>query len=278
MLSRACLLAAAVLWSTAGAAIKLCSLSGFQIAGGRSIVAALFLFAVFRSARAKPTRPVLLVALAYAATVTLFVIANKLTTAANAIFIQDAAPLYVLLLGPWLLGERASRAELFSVPVYVLGISLFFGDKLGAGHTLGNLIALASGVAFALCIMGLRHVRDDRAVAATAWGNLIAFAACAPFSISGPIPTAGDVGIILFLGIFQLAMAYTLFARGLREVPAVEASLLVLLEPVLSAIWAYLFAGETPGPYAIVGGTVVLAATIWRTLSARSGTRTVATA
>lgn len=273
MLPRFYLLSAAVLWSTAGAAIKLCSLSGWQIAGGRSLVAALALFAAFRAARSKPKGPVLLVALAYAATVTLFVLANKLTTAANAIFIQDAAPLYVLLLSPWLLGERASRAELLSVPVYVLGISLFFGDKLASGHALGNFIALGSGIAFALCIMGLRHVRDERAVAATAWGNLLAFGFSLPFLTSGPIPAASDVGIILFLGVFQLAMAYTLFAKGLREVPAVEASLLVLLEPVLSAIWAYLFANETPGPYALAGGGIILAATLWRTFAARPTTR-----
>lgn len=277
MLPRFYLLSAAVLWSTAGAAIKLCSLSGWQIAGGRSLVAALFLFTVFRAARIRPTRPILLVSLAYAATVTLFVLANKLTTAANAIFIQDSAPLYVLLLSPWLLRERASRPELLAVPVYVLGISLFFGDRLAAGHALGNLIALGSGVAFALCIMGLRRIRDERAIAATAWGNLIAFGASLPFLSSGPAPTGGDIGIILFLGVFQLAMAYTLFAKGLRDVPAVEASLLVLLEPVLSAVWAYLFASETPGPYALTGGLIILSATVWRTLASRS-TERVATA
>lgn len=269
MLPRLHLLAAAVLWSTAGVAIKKCSLSGWQVSLGRSFFAALVLFLVFSSARKKPTRPVLLVALAYAATVTLFVIANKLTTAANAIFIQDAAPLYVALLSPWLLKERASRAELLAVPVYALGIGLFFGDKLEAGHGLGNLVALASGVAFAFCIMGLRRVRDDRAVAATAWGNLIAVALSAPFALHGPLPSGGDIGILVFLGVFQLAMAYALFAKGLREVPAVEASLLVLLEPVLSSLWAFLFANETPGPFALAGGAVILAATMWRTIAAR---------
>ena len=273
MLPRLHLLAAAVLWSTAGAAIKNCSLTGWQVSLGRSFFAALVLFFAFSAARKKPTRPVLFVALAYAATVKLFVLANKLTTAANAIFIQDAAPLYVALLSPWLLKERASRAELLAVPIYVLGIGLFFGDKLEAGHTEGNLVALASGIAFAFCIMGLRRVRDDRAVAATAWGNLIAVVVSAPFAIDGPIPTTADIGILAFLGVFQLALAYALFAKGLRDVPAVEASLLVLLEPVLSAVWAYLFADETPGPFALAGGAVILGATIWRTVAARSETR-----
>lgn len=277
MLPRLYLLAAAVLWSTAGAAIKHCSLSGWQIAGGRSIVAAIVLFALSRDARQRPTKSVALVALAYSATVTLFVLANKLTTAANAIFIQDTAPLYVALLSPWLLRERASRAELLAVPVYVLGISLFFGDKLEMGHVQGNFVALASGLAFAFCIIGFRRVRDGRAIAAAAWGNLFAFLYSIPFSLSADAPTTLDLGIVAFLGIFQLALAYTLFAKGLREVPAVEASLLILLEPVLSALWAYLFANETPGPYALLGGTVVLAATIWRTLASRATAR-IATA
>lgn len=275
MLARFYLLSAAVLWSTAGAAIKHCSLSGWQISGGRSLVAALVLFGLFPSTRKKPTKPVVLVALAYAATVTLFVIANKLTTAANAIFIQDAAPLYVLLLSPFLLGERASRSELLSVPVYLLGISLFFAEDLEAGHGAGNLVALASGVAFALCIMGLRHVRGDRAVSATALGNLIAFLVCFPFAAGGPSPSAPDIGIVLFLGVFQLAMAYTLFAKGLRSVPVVEASLLVLLEPILSSVWAFLFANETPGPYALTGGAIILAATLYRTFAARPSATTV---
>jgi DME family drug/metabolite transporter len=265
MLPRLYVLAAAVLWSTAGAAIKRCALSGWQISAGRSIVAGIFLFAAFRDARRRPTLATALVALAYAGTVVLFVLANKLTTAANAIFIQDAAPLYVLLLSPWLLGERPTRAELLAVPVYVAGIALFFADRLSPGRTRGNLVALASGVAFALCIMGLRRVRDEGGMPATAWGNLVAFAICAPFS-GGPVPAAGDLGIVLFLGVFQLGLAYVSFSHGLKHVPAVEASLLILLEPVLGA-------GETPGPLAVTGGVVILAATVWRTVGAGRGAR-----
>lgn len=267
MVARLYVLAAAVLWSSAGALIKRCGLTGWQIAGGRSIVAAIFLLAAFRDARRRPTRASMLVSLAYAGTVVLFVLANKLTTAANAIFIQDAAPLYVLLLSPWLLGEKPSRAELLSVPVYVGGIALFFADQLSAGRTRGNLVALASGVAFALCIMGLRRMRDEGAIASMAWGNLVAFAICAPFS-AGPMPAGRDLGIVLFLGVFQLGLAYASFSHGLKRVPAVEASLLILLEPVLNAIWAALFAGEVPGRLATAGGAVILAATVWRTIGA----------
>jgi DME family drug/metabolite transporter len=115
--------------------------------------------------------------------------------------------------------------------------------------------------------MGLRRVRDEGAIASMAWGNVLAFALAAPFS-SGPAPGVHDLGIVLFLGVFQLGLAYASFSHGLRQVPAVEASLLILLEPVLNAIWAALFAGEIPGPLAIAGGAVILVATVWRTVGA----------
>jgi drug/metabolite transporter (DMT)-like permease len=264
--SRLLLLAAALLWSTAGAAIKLCHLTSWQIGGGRSLIAGLFLLIAVRESRVRPTGRVLLVGVAYAFTVVLFVTATKLTTAANAIFIQDTAPLWVLLLSPWLLSESPTRGELLSIPVYALGLSLFFLDELSAGQVTGNVIALGSGVAFALSILGLRWLRGE-GPAALVWGNFIGAAMALPMWPAGPTPRAVDLGILLFLGVFQLGLAYLCFSRGLEKVPAVEASLLVLLEPVLNPVWTFLLAGERPGPWAIAGGAVVLAATAWRTLA-----------
>ncbi len=264
--SRLLLVAAAVLWSTAGAAIKLCHLSGWQIAGGRSLVAGVFLLLAVRETRRRPTLPILLVSVAYAFTVVLFVLATKLTTAANAIFIQDTAPLWVLLLSPWLVRERPTRGELLAVPVYGLGLGLFFLDELSAGQVTGNLVALASGVAFALSILGLRRLRYD-GPAALVWGNLLAAAAALPLWSTGPAPRPLDLGLLAYLGVFQLGLSYLCFSRGLERTPAVEASLLVLLEPVLNPIWTFLLAGERPGPWAVAGGAVVLAATAWRTLA-----------
>jgi drug/metabolite transporter (DMT)-like permease len=264
--NRLLLLAAAALWSTAGAAIKSSGLDAFQLAGGRSLVAGAFLFLAVRSARARPDRKVLLVAIAYAFTVVLFVIATKLTTAANAIFIQDAAPLWVLLLSPWLLGERPTRGELLAVPIFGVGLGLFFLDELSPGQTAGNVVALGSGVAFALCIVGLRGVRE-RGPAALVWGNFLAAAITLPLWSRGPVPTPLDLGLVLYLGVFQLGLAYLCFSWGVRGVPAIEASLLVLLEPVLNPIWTFAIAGERMGPWAIAGGAVVLLATAWRTVA-----------
>jgi drug/metabolite transporter (DMT)-like permease len=264
--SRFLLLAAALLWSTAGAAIKSCGLDAWQIAGGRSLVAALFLFGAVRDARGRPTLRVLVVAAAYSVTVVLFVVATKLTTAANAIFIQDTAPLWVLLLSPWLLKEHPTKGELLAIPIFGLGLALFFVDELAPGHLAGNVTALVSGVAFALAIMGLRLLRED-GPAALAWGNVIAAAVTLPLWPLGPAATSGDLALVVYLGIFQLALAYLAFSRGVTGTPAIEASLIILIEPVLNPIWTFIVAGERPGPWALVGGAVVLVATGWRTVA-----------
>jgi drug/metabolite transporter, DME family len=266
MQSRLLLLAAAFLWSTAGAAMKLCELSGWQIAGGRSLVAGLFLFLAVRDARRLPNLAVLATAVGYAATVTLFAVANKLTTAANAIFIQSTAPLWVMLLSPRLLGERPSRAELLSVPVYAVGLFCFFLDELSPGQMLGNWVALGAGLAFATCIIGLRGIKE-RGPSALVYGNWISALVTAPLWLLEPTPAAFDLLVLVYLGVFQLGLAYLCFARGVARTPALEASLLVLLEPVLNPIWTFLLAGERPGRWAIVGASIVLGATLWRTLS-----------
>src|SRR5512138_2768424 len=271
--SRLLLLAAAVLWSTAGAAIKSCGLDAWQIAGGRSLVAGVFLLAFVRDTRARPSLAVLAVSVAYALTVVQFVLATKLTTAANAIFIQDTAPLFVLLLSPFLLREVPTRGELLAVPVYGAGLGLFFLDELTAGQVTGNLLALASGVAFALSILGLRVLRHD-GPAALAWGNVLAAAATLPLFAAGPSPAPADLALVAYLGVFQLGLAYLCFSRGVSGTPAIEASLLILLEPVLNPIWTFLFTGERPGPWALAGGAVVLGATAWRTLAPALAPRT----
>lgn len=253
-----------MLWSTAGAAIKLCGLDAIQIAVGRSLVAVVVLFAIFPSARRLPDRRTLWVAAAHAATVLLFVLATKSTTAANAIFIQDTAPVWVLLFSAAILRERPTRAEIGSVPVFLIGLGLCFFDRLSGGHMIGNVLAAVAGVTFALSIVGFRTLAEG--APAIAWGNLFAVAAGIGFALPDRVPSAVDLSIVGFLGLFQLALPNLLFAWGVRRASAVEASLLALLEPVLNPIWALLLVGETPGPWAIAGGIVILAATAYRVL------------
>lgn len=266
MQSRLSLLAAAFLWSTAGAAMKICQLSGWQIAGGRALVAGIFSFLAVRSARRLPNLPVLATAVGYAATVILFAVANKLTTAANAIFIQSTAPLWIVLLSPRLLGERPSRAELLTIPIYAVGLFCFFLDDLSPGQQVGNWVALGAGLAFATCVIGLRAVRE-RGPSALVYGNWIAALVTAPLWLLEPAPALSDLLVLGYLGVFQLGLAYLCFTRGVARTPALEASLLVLLEPVLNPLWTFLVVGERPGRWAFIGGGIVLGATLWRTLS-----------
>ena len=159
--NRLLLLATALLFSTGGVAIKACSLGSWQVAGFRSGVAALAVFALLPAARRGLSWRVLPVATAYASTLILFVTATKLTTAANAIFLQSTAPLYVLVLGLVLLHERVRRSDLAFGAAVATGLGLFFAARQGALATApdperGNLLALLSGVAWALTIVGLR--------------------------------------------------------------------------------------------------------------------------
>lgn len=273
MRARLFVLLAAVLWSTSGAAIKLCHLSGPQIASARSAVAALAILVLVPASRRWPSRKAWWVGAAYAATVGLYALANKLTTAANAIFLQDTAPLWVMLVSLVWLKQRPSRAELVAAPVFGLGLALLFVEDLAPGQALGNGLALAAGVAFALTIVGL-HREPGESTSMLVAGNVIAALVFAPFGLDGPVPTALDVGLVTFLGVVQLALAYLAFARGIRELPAVEASLLALLEPVLNPIWTWALANEQPSRWTIAGGALILGASVWRIATSRNSAKT----
>ena len=210
------------------------------------------------------------VAVAYAATLVLFVAGNKLTTSANTIFLQSTAPLYLLLLGPWLLAERARRSDLLVLAVAACGLALFLVQAEPVQRTApdpvqGNLCALGSGVCWAFTLVGLRWLSSGptggSAESAVVLGNVFAFLACAPwtFPIRGVRPLDGL--LIAYLGVFQIGLAYALLVRGMRNARALEASLLLLLEPALNPIWTWLVHRETPSSWALAGGALVLAAT-----------------
>ncbi|HEU0013049.1 MAG TPA: DMT family transporter [Longimicrobium sp.] len=268
-------LGAALLFSTGGAAIKATELTSWQVAGFRSAVAAAAVFLLVRSARRGWTWHVLPVGAAYAATLVLFVTANKLTTSANAIFLQSTAPLYILLFAPLLLKEKVRRHDLLFLAPVALGLVLFFVGAEAPVATApdprrGNVFALLSGVCWALTVMGLRWLGNRQggegsAIPTVVAGNVIAFLACLPMSL--PVRGAGgaDWAVVAYLGVFQIGAAYLLLTAGIRHVPALEASVLLLLEPALNPAWAWLVHGEMPGPWSILGGVLILGATVLRT-------------
>jgi DME family drug/metabolite transporter len=273
------LLAAAALFSTGGAAIKAVHFSGWPVACLRSSIAAAALLLAVPQVRRRPSWRMLGVAACYAVTMILFVQANKLTTAASTIYLQATAPLFVLLLSPWLLGERGRRGDLLSMAAIALGLALLVTGLEPASATApqplrGNLLAALSGLSWAATIMGLRALGRERTggdgggkdgssgIVAAFWGNVLAAAAALPFSLPLPPSAAADWLILGFLGVFQIGLAYVLLTAGLGRVPALEASLLLLLEPVLNPLWAWLVHGERAGPRVLGGGALILAATL----------------
>lgn len=303
---RLAVLGAALLFSTGGAAIKATALGAWQVAGLRSLLAAGFLFIALPAARRRPTVPALAVAAAYAATLLLFVTGNKLTTAANTIFLQSTAPLWVLLLAPRLLGERVRRRDLAFMGVLALGLAAFFVGVEEPSATApdprtGDLLAVACGVTWALTLLGLRGLGRPGAGAAESsgaapvsrgasaskeagaggvggaqavlLGNALAFGVCLPGMLAPAPPGAGlaaagafDWATIAYLGVVQIGLAYVLLTRAMSSVPALEASLLLLTEPVFNPLWAWLTLGERPGPWSLAGGGLILGATAVRTL------------
>jgi drug/metabolite transporter (DMT)-like permease len=269
--------AAALLFSTGGTAIKATTLSAWQVAGLRSGIAALALLLLAPHWRPRAERGTLLVGAAYASVMILFVLANKLTTAANTIFLQSTAPVGVLLLGPWLLRERVRAGDLLYVTITGLGIALLVvgGDapyRTAPDPMRGNVLAAASAVSWALTIMGLRWLAgrpgDAARLQGTALvtGNLITCALCLPWAGSLGAATGRDWALVGYLGVFQIGLAYICLSRGVRALSAMEATLLLLAEPVCSAMWAWGLLGERPGPIAAAGCAVVLVGTVWRTV------------
>lgn len=274
-------LAAAALFSTGGAAIKACALPPWQVAGVRSAVAALAIPLLVRAARRAWDGKTLLVGVGYAATLVLFALANKYTTSAHAIFLQSTAPLYVLVTGPLLLGERVGRSDVVFMTALAAGLALFFAGTEAPRATatdpgLGNVLAAASGVTWAASVSGLRWLaRDDAAggaaLSAALAGNVIAALVCLPVAWPLATGTPADWGLLVFLGVCQIGLAYACLTAGVRSVPALEATLLLLLEPVLNPLWTWLVHGERPGGLAVAGAAVILAATVFHAFRARRG-------
>jgi drug/metabolite transporter (DMT)-like permease len=273
---RLLLVAAAVLFSTGGVAVKAASLNGWQMASCRSGVAAVVLLALLPETRRGWNWRIVPVAAAYAATLVSFVVANRLTTAADAIFLQSTAPFYLLLLGPILLREPIHRSDLLFMAPIAVGLALFFVGAEPAVRTApdparGNLFALASGLAYALALAGLRWVarRDrDSGMAAVALGNVLACLAALPLALPIRHISAADAGVVLYLGVAQIGVAYWCVTRAMRHVTALEANTVLLLEPALNPIWVWLVHGERPGPWALSGGAIILLTTLantWRT-------------
>jgi drug/metabolite transporter (DMT)-like permease len=272
-------MAAALLFSTGGAAIKATALTSWQVAGWRSAIAATVLLALLPEARRMGSARVWVAAVAYAATLVLYVLANKMTTAANAIFLQATAPFYLLGIGPLVLGEPNRRRDYVLGGVMALGMALFFMD--GAGATalapnpgLGNVLAAATGLTWALTVTALRGLGKGEGASSlpvVSAGNLVACAVTLPMAVPMGGVGGADLWVLVYLGVFQIGLAYFCMTRGVKGVPAFEASVLILLEPAMNPVWTYLVHGERPGGLAMAGGGIILAATVGHAVTRGAG-------
>jgi drug/metabolite transporter (DMT)-like permease len=262
-------LLAVLLWSTGGLFIKMTTLDAFAVNAGRSLLAALTVAVFTYRQGLKLDRFTLLTAFLYAGTLTCFVYANKTTTAANAIFLQYTAPIYILILSPFILKEKFRYADLITVIFCIAGMSLFFLEEsspensLATNIFLGNFVALLSGVFFGLYFVMLRHPRslgNKNPAISVFYGNLIIVVLMLPLLAQNPpAPTDNDILAILFLGVFQIGVAYILFTKGVaRGVRSLDASIIGFVEPLLNPVWVFIFAKEKPSNWAILGGAIIL--------------------
>lgn len=255
------LVVCAVLWSTSGVFVKALDWQPMSILAGRGLFTSLIFLLYMRRLPKRITHWTLLAAGGSIATQFLFVTSTKLTTAANSIFLQYTAPIYVVLLGYLFLREKPHRTDWIAMGIIFLGLLLFFGDQLSPDGFYGNLLAVLSGVTSAIMIVSFRAQKD----ASPEDSILIASLAIAVFgfpSILKETQTITSWLSIAYLGIFQIGLAFIFFTQGIKHIPALEANLIGTLEPVLNPVWVFLFLGERMGRFAVLGGLVVLAGVV----------------
>jgi drug/metabolite transporter (DMT)-like permease len=251
------LAATAALWSIGGLLIKLVDASPLAISGARAAITSVVLLVYLRKPKFNWSVPQLGAAISCSATAILFVTATKTTTAANAILLQSTAPIYVAVLGAWLLKEKATRYDWLTVAVVMGGMGLFFIDNLSIVGLWGNICAALSGISFALFTIFMRMQKDGSPMESILLGNLFTAIIGLPFLYQSAPSPSGWI-YLLILGVFQLGIPYVFYTVAIKNVTALEAVLIPVIEPILNPVWVFMILGEIPGPSALIGGAIVL--------------------
>jgi len=263
----------AALWSIAGIFIKLIPWNAMVIAGFRSLIAGLVLLVYIKASgwRVVVNRQSLISSVFLALTFICFVLANKLTTAANAIVLEFTAPVFIVIISAAVYHQRFARADLVTVLVTMFGISLFFLDQLSAGRLAGNLIAIFAGLCMAFLYILVGKCDEETRMSGILLGHVLTALIGVPFAFFTPVQlTARPVLSILTLGVVQLGLPYVLYGRALKHCSPLMCSLIGAVEPLLNPVWVFLFDGERPGLWALVGGVIVIGTvTAWCMASAR---------
>ncbi len=257
----------ASLWSISGIFIKIIPWNAFVIAGWRSLTASICVLTYQRITKMpfRLNRASVVSGIFMSASFFMFVTANKLTTAANAIVLQFTAPVFILIFSTIFLKQPISRPDLFTVLFTMGGISLFFFDQLSPGSLLGNCIAIGSGFTLAVMYLATGTTDPESRMSGIFIGQLLTAAVGIPFMFLYDTPiTTSAVLSILILGIAQLGIPYVLYGIAVKDCPPLACSLLGAIEPLLNPVWVFLFCGERPGIFALLGGVVVIATiSIW---------------
>ena len=257
---------AALLWSSGGLFIKLVPYIPMQISFFRCSIAAVTFAVIFRGSLLQFNKLSILNSFFYAATLIFYVIAMKTTTAANAIFLQSTAPIYVLIFEPILNKTSLEKANIITIAVCFGGMILFFIGGLEPGQFKGNIFALMSGIVFAALFLGLKKNNKKYQQSSIFIGNIIVAIICIPFLSTLQEIVFTDLWKVIYLGVFQIAIAYAFFSSGLKRVFAVEASIISMVEPVLNPVWVFFGYGEIPSITAIIGGIIIITAITIRTI------------
>ncbi|MGY0374932.1 DMT family transporter [Clostridium sp. JNZ J1-5] len=255
----------AILWSSGGILIKLVNWNPIAIAGMRSGIAAILMLAIIRKPTWKWSPAKIGGAISYASTVILFVMANKNTTAANAILLQYTAPIYIAIFGKFFLDEKTEFIDWIFIGIIIGGMVLFFVDDIGGGSLKGNMLAVLSGVAFAFNVIFIRKQKDEKPIEGIFWGNILAALVSIPFMFKS-IPDAKSWTGLILLGVFQIGISYALYSKAIKNVSALEGVLIPIIEPILNPVWVFLFIGERPGKWSLIGGAIVVTSVTARAL------------
>ncbi|MBL0026727.1 MAG: DMT family transporter [Saprospiraceae bacterium] len=256
---------AAILWSTGGLFIKLLPIDAFTINCYRSFYASVIFVLIYRKRLFKFNKLSIVSSLFYAPLLLTFVTSTKLTTAANAIFLQYTAPAFVLLLEPYFVRTKLKKINIFTVAVCFSGMTLFFVEQFTRPENwLGIWIALAGGIIMSGLLITQKMNRPEFQPGAIFIGNILVCIITLPWFISNPLPSLAENNYLMILGFGQLGIGFALFLYGQKYLPAIESSLIAMLEPLLNPVWVFWGYGENPGYWAFVGGLVIISALIFR--------------
>lgn len=268
------------LWSIGGLFIKMTSVSGYEVNFGRCLFAAITIAVLTKFKSLKADKFTIFVSLFYVGALTFFALATKKTTAANAIFLQYTAPIYILIFSPFILKEKFRYSDLITIVVCLIGMVLFFVDSApttelsSESQLTGNILALLSGISFGGYILLLRHPKaaNQNPASSVFYGNLLCVFIMMPFlTPSFSVWTANDILAVVILGVFQIGLAYYLFTKGVTNgVRSLDASIIGFIEPLLNPVWVFIFVGEKPSKWAILGGFIILLAIFLHTIKSKT--------